>query len=81
MAQLCLLQIILGFDIATQICLRTTVFYVFKVSTAVSNAEVIYHDYFRNNANLKVSQFSGVLIFETCLFSKQCLLLRMYGIC
>ena len=56
-----------------QICLRATIFCVFKVSTAVSNAEVIYHVYVGNNAYSKVSQlwgrayFRGMLIFETVL--------------
>ena len=63
-----------------QICLRTaTVFCVFKVSTAVFNAEGIYHAYFRNNVYLKVSQLWSVLILEACLFLRLCLILRIYG--
>ena len=44
--------------------------------TTVSNAEVICHAYFQNNAYSKASQFWGVHIFETV----QCLLSRIYGI-
>ena len=54
-----------------QICLRTKVFCVFKISTAIPNTEVIYHDYIRNNAYSKVSEFWVVLFFETELIIEQ----------
>ena len=63
----------------TLICLRTIFFSFFKVSTSIYNTVVIYHALFQNNAYFKMSQFWDVLIFEACLFSKQCLLSRIYG--
>ena len=52
-------NIMLGY---IQICLRITAFYVFKVSTAVSNAEVIYKTFLRaKQVGEKSGKFQNVV--------------------
>ena len=49
-------------------CLRTTVFYVFKVSNAVSNAVVIYHAYFQAMLILRCHSFGKCLFLSHAYF-------------